>query len=83
MPGNGKLILTGQLGDVMKESAQAALSLLKSQAARLGIDTTVFDKSDVHIHRARRARFRKDGPSARCLDVHVAGLAVHQQDGAQ
>jgi ATP-dependent Lon protease len=50
VPGNGKLILTGQLGDVMKESAQAALSLLKSQSARLGIDPAVFDKSDVHIH---------------------------------
>ncbi|HEY5757443.1 MAG TPA: endopeptidase La [Steroidobacter sp.] len=63
IPGNGKLILTGQLGDVMKESAQAALSLLKSQAARLGIDTTVFDKSDVHIHVPAGA-IPKDGPSA-------------------
>jgi ATP-dependent Lon protease len=63
IPGNGKLILTGQLGDVMKESAQAALSLLKSQGARLGIDTTVFDKSDVHIHVPAGA-IPKDGPSA-------------------
>src|SRR5690606_37773806 len=50
VPGNGHLILTGQLGDVMKESAQAALSLLKSQSTRLGIETALFDKSDVHIH---------------------------------
>jgi ATP-dependent Lon protease len=63
VPGNGKLILTGQLGDVMKESAQAALSLLKSQSARLSIDPAVFDKSDVHIHVPAGA-IPKDGPSA-------------------
>jgi ATP-dependent Lon protease len=63
VPGSGKLILTGQLGDVMKESAQAALSLLKSQASRLGIESSVFDKTDVHIHVPAGA-IPKDGPSA-------------------
>jgi ATP-dependent Lon protease len=63
IPGSGKLILTGQLGDVMKESAQAALSLLKSQAASIGVDSTRFEKMDVHVHIPAGA-IPKDGPSA-------------------
>ena len=63
MPGSGKLIITGQLGDVMKESVQAALSLVKGRATELGIDPDLLDKSDIHIHVPAGAT-PKDGPSA-------------------
>jgi ATP-dependent Lon protease len=63
VPGSGKLILTGQLGEVMKESAQAAMTLVKGQSESLGVDALVFEKSDVHIHVPAGA-VPKDGPSA-------------------
>jgi ATP-dependent Lon protease len=63
MPGRGQLILTGQLGEVMKESAQAAFSYLKSEHERLGLNKRLFAQNDIHIHVPAGA-IPKDGPSA-------------------
>jgi len=63
IPGSGRLILTGQLGEVMRESVQAALSIVKNRAASFGIDASRFEKSDIHVHVPAGA-IPKDGPSA-------------------
>ena len=82
MPGAGKLILTGQLGDVMKESAQAALSLVKARSQQLGIAPDVLEKSDIHVHVPAGAT-PEGRPERGRGDVRRARVAADRPAGAQ
>jgi len=82
VPGNGKIQITGKLGEVMQESAKAALSYVRSISPRLGIDPSWYDKNDIHIHVPEGAT-PKDGPSAgvtmvTALTSAVTGIKVFQ-----
>jgi ATP-dependent Lon protease len=79
MPGTGKLVLTGQLGDVMKESAQAAVSFLRARSNELGLPEDYFGKHDLHIHVPAGA-VPKDGPSAGiALATSIASLLTNNK----
>ena len=78
MPGTGKLLLTGSLGEVMKESAQTALTYLRSQSKALKLDFTDFEKQDIHIHIPAGAT-PKDGPSAGVTIVAALASLLSQR----
>ena len=78
MPGRGNITLTGQIGDVMKESATAAFSLVRSRAEKIGVDSKLLQESDIHIHVPAGA-IPKDGPSAGvAMYIALASLLLNR-----
>jgi ATP-dependent Lon protease len=82
MPGQKALVLTGHLGEIMKESAQAALSFIRTQAQALGIEPSFFDGHDIHIHVPGGA-VAKDGPSAGVAVAAALASAVTRRPVAR